>query len=681
MASVPINMSRVPNLLSSQLTLSNISRTGVELVKLQSQLSSGLKFDTASGDPIGASLVGVINERLNQSDQLLRNFSNAGNALATLDQALSQASDIALEARSIASSQVGVGSDAGTRASQAEVVQSLIDELARLSNTQFDGLFLLGGDRTANAPVQSFAQGFRYLGAGDGLQTNLSGGINAPITIGGDQAFGALDGRIQGDVDLNPRITAGTRLRDLTGATGAGFSAQPLGSIQISVTNGPTTTLTVDLSDAKNVGDVTASIESAIRQADPAALAGVFPAGVTIGAAGDAFSLNVNPGVSITVQDLGAGDTAANLGLSGFTYTNAAPENLAIDLDPRLTGDTTFGQLSPSSPIDFGDVIFRNASRVGSVSITPGMSIADFQAAVERLNLGVRIEISPDGHGLDAINEVSGSRMSIEEAGAGTFTATTIGLRSFKPGTDITTLNDGRGVQIADGAIDPVTGLPDPARNVDLEITLSDGSTFQIDFTPSDMLNVQTVLDRINAEAAAAGLGAVFTATLGDAGNGLLFEDGTGGGGALSVAQLNGRAAEDLGLLGGIFTPGAPATFAGEDRATVRVDSMLTALLELRDALQTDDSTGITFAGERIEAGLERIAQTRAVVGGRVQRVQSAAARQEDSNLLDQIIKSNVQDLDFVGASGRFSLLQLAMQAGLSSAAQTQSLSLLNFLP
>ena len=244
----------------------------------------------------------------------------------------------------------------------------------------------------------------------------------------------------------------------------------------------------------------------------------------------------------------------------------------------------------------------------------------------------------------------------------------------------ISAFNDGRGVQIADGEIDPTTGLPDPDRNVDLEITLTDGSTFQVDFVPADLVDVQSVLDRINADAAAAGLGAVFAATLSDGANGIVLQDTTGGGGAISVAQLNGHAGEDLGLLDGSFAAGAPATFAGEDRATVRVDGLLTSLIELRDALRSNDSVGITLAGEGIEESIERLAQARAVVGGRAQRVEKAKEREEDSILLDSVVKSRIEDLDLIEATSRFSLLQLSLQAGLTTTAQAQSLSLLNFL-
>ncbi len=48
--------------------------------------------------------------------------------------------------------------------------------------------------------------------------------------------------------------------------------------------------------------------------------------------------------------------------------------------------------------------------------------------------------------------------------------------------------------------------------------------------------------------------------------------------------------------------------------------------------------------------------------------------------LLDRSIKSELQDLDYIEASTRFSLLQVQLQAAYQVAASSQSLSLLNFL-
>ncbi len=684
MSVIPSNLGRAPDLLISQIAQSGATQRSIELLRVQEQLSTGKRINRPSEDPIAASLVSVLDARGLASEQQLRNMEHGSSALATVDQTLQQASDVLLEAKTIASSQIGVGSDAETRQAQAVVVDSLIKELASLSGARFADLHVLGGERTAREPIEPFLNGFRYLGAGEGLRTELGGGVDAPITIGADEAFGSLSERVRGSVDLNPALTAATRAQDLRGARGEGVA---LGVIELELDDGGTqTTFTVDLSGAEDVGDITARLESAIRAVDPAALTGGFPNGVTVNAAGEGVAFNLAGGFALDVRDIGDGTTAADLGLTGLTFDNANPTDPAVDLDPKLSEFTTFDDLENGGlPWLAGDVVFSNAGKTGSVTAAGTMSIGEFQRAVAALDLGVRVEISEDERSLDVINEVSGGLMQVEEDGTTTLVATRLGIRSLQGSTKLEDFNAGRGVEIAHGEVDPLTGLPDPARNVDFEIELSDGTVFTVDLEPADMVDVSTMLAKINTEAAAAGLtigqgAGEFEAALGPGANGIVLFDNLGGGGTTEVRRLNGFAAEDLGLLDATFTPGAPATLRGEDRATVRVDSAFSTLIELRDALENNDERGIAFAGERLDTDITRLAKSRAVVGGRASRLEQAKLREEDAALLDTTIRGGLENVDFGAAASRFSFLQFVQQAAFSAAAQSQGQSLINFL-
>ncbi|MGD9692857.1 MAG: flagellin [Phycisphaerales bacterium] len=670
----PASLVRVPNLLASRSAISGLTRTGLEMLRVQEQLSSGKSILRPSDDAVRSSVLLTLDETLERTGQRMRNFQHAQSLLDTADSALGEASTLTRDAISIATSQIGVGSDAGTRASQAIVVSSLLDEMLATSNRKFTDVYVFGGARAGGAPIERFLGGFRYTGAGEGLRTDLGEGITFPVTMAADQAFGALSTRVRGDVDLNPSLTRATRLDDVRGTTGRGVT---LGQIRVTIDPGVPVTVDVDLSGAGTVGDVLDRIESAIRLADPAALAGAYPTGA--GTNGEALQFNVNAGYTITFADAGLGSTTGDLGLSGFSFTNATPSNPAGGVDPRLTDFSLMSDLNPGTPIAYGDVVFRNGANVGTVTVTPGMSIGEFKQRVSALGIGVRAEVGAGGRTLDVVNEVSGLKMAVEEGGS--TTATTLGLRTMKASTSLSVFNDGRGVQIADGAIHPVTGLPDPSRNVDFRITLQDGNSFTVDLVPGDMGSVGTVLAKINAEAALAGYGAVFSAGLSTGGNGIVFTDSSGPVvGQTGVSSLNGHAAEDLGLLDGTFTAGAPAIFAGTDRARVRVDSVFSTLVELQGALGGNDQRGITLAGERLGSDVDVLIRARALVGSRSQRVDSARTRLEDSNLLTERIRSELSAVDYTEAATRFSLLELAQQAGLATSARSLSLTLLDFL-
>lgn len=670
----PASLVRVPNLLAARSAMGGLTRTSLEMLRVQEQLSSGRAISRPSDDAVRSSVLLTLDESLERTHQRLRNFQHAQSLMGTADAALAEGATLARDVVSIASSQIGVGSDASTRASQSIVVGSMMDELLSVANRKFTDVFVFGGERAGGAPIERFLGGFRYTGRGEGLRTDLGEGIGFPVTMSAEAAFGALSARVKGDVDLNPALTRTTRLEDVRGTTGRGVT---VGQIRVTINPGVPVTVDVDLTGAGTIGDVLDRIESSIRATDPAALAGAFPTGA--GTSGESIAFNVSAGYAITFADAGLGTTTADLGLSGFSFAAGTPSNPAGGLDPRLTDFTLMSELNPSVAVAYGDVVIRNGANVGTVTVTATMSVGEFKQRVAALGIGVRAEIGAGARTLDVVNEVSGLKMAVEEGGS--TTATTLGIRTLKSTTALSVFNDGRGVQIAHGAIDPVSGLPDPVRNMDFRVTLRNGGTFDVDLEPADLASVSAILTKINAAAGVAGFGGVFSAGLSTGANGIVFADSSGPvSGSTRVTSLNGHAAEDLGLLEGTYTAGGTAIFAGGDRARARVDSVFSTFIELQGALNGNDQRGITLAGERLGQDVDVLTRARALVGSRSQRVESARTRLEDSNLLTQRIRSELADVDYTEAATRFSLLQLAQQAGLATSARSLSLTLLDFL-
>jgi flagellar hook-associated protein 3 FlgL len=141
----------------------------------------------------------------------------------------------------------------------------------------------------------------------------------------------------------------------------------------------------------------------------------------------------------------------------------------------------------------------------------------------------------------------------------------------------------------------------------------------------------------------------------------------------------NSRAAHDLGLTTGSYDT-ATSTLTGEDRAKVRVECLFTHLLDLRHALTTNDVSGIQFASTDIEAAITRLAETRGVVGGYGQLIESASQREADRAVMDETVRSQLRDIDFTEAASRFTLLQTQLEAGLRTTAMASQRSLLDFL-
>lgn len=624
------------------------------------KLSSGLEISRPSDDPVGASTVSVLEDMLERRDQRLRNLSHAESMLSTLDVGLGDISGLLLEAKGVALSQIGVGSDDQTRSTQAEVINSIIQSLEGIANREFHGIHVFAGSSHAQSPFESLFGGIRYSGQGEGLISDIGLGLTTPLTISGEEAFGSLSNRVEGDRDLNPQLLDSTRLVDLGGARGMGVTKGPI------LVNIGGTEVTVDLTNAATTGDVRSRLEAAIQSVDPSA-------SVSLDAEGNgAFVISVSAGNTVRISDLDNGVTAADLGL--FGVFPAGETTMGGDVNPTLTWTTPIGSISGLT-LPLGSVRIENGNQVHDVYLGDANTLQDIRNTIDQLGIGVRLEIAESGDRISIHNEVSGASMSIGEIDGG-FTATELGIRSLSTSTRLDVFNGGAGVDTVSGSIDPLTGLPDPAADMDLRISLSDGRTFEVDLSGCEI--VADVLNAVEDAATAAGIVVPGEFEIGfpSTGNGIALWDNTVGPESLTVEGINNSsAAEQLGIVGS-----GSASIAGQDRAKVDVDGVFSHLIALRDALLANDESGIQFAAQNVESDIARVAETRAEVGVRSRRVQDATTREESLLVQDQSLKSSIQDLDFAAAAMRFSTLQQQLQAALSTAGNVTGLTILDFL-
>lgn len=674
---------RVSNLQVSRVALSNITRTNYDLFRAQTQLSTGRLVHRPSDDAVKAASITILDDRLDLAQQRLRNLDHGGAALESLDQALASVSDVILEAKGIVASQINFGTSATERRAQAAVISTMLETLYSISNRSSVAGHMFAGSATGQAPMRELFGGYQYVGEGTGLFTDLGPDANVPLTLGAGQVLGAVSARVAGIEDLTPALTGDTRITDLGGARGVGVE---LAEVTIAIDGVPIADL--DLTGADTVQDVADRLTAAIRAHEEDEEVTILgPGGISF--SGGAFSIDIAAATppatdpELTITDSEAGVAALDLGLTSATGITFSPSNaLGVSVSPRLTWLTPVGGFA-ESPL--GTIVVRNAGQTRSIDLSEAQSLGDIRDLVQNAGVGLRVEIGEDGRSINILNTVASTRsgaMSITEGADGLLTASRLGIRSFSSQTRISDFNDGRGVSIVTGGTDPLTGLPDPARDVDFRICLGNGVEFDVDLRPQDMVTVQTLIDRINASAAEASVdvpGTFQAVVLADQ-NGIALRQAPEFPVSITVEARNGSlAADQLGLRSGTFQP-TTGVLLGEDRATVRVDSLFTQLLDLRDALLENDTAGIALAGERLESSVARAAEVRATVGSYAQRIDFATRRQEDLVLIDEQARSTLRDLDYTEAAVRFSLLQNQLQAGLQATAANASQSLLDFL-
>lgn len=647
---------RTTTIQSSNQLLASLRRTQFDLLTRQDEISTGVRVSKPSDAPADTSAILGLQNRLEVREQDERNLQFSLSMLNNTDQALGDALDIVLEAKGVASSQIGIGSSTEERGNQSLVIDAQIQGLLQIANREIEGVALFGGRRSSTADGPVFVEtlgGVRYIGSVEDLGSEVGLDKPLPFNSNGQAGFGALSARVKGQVDLNPQTTAGTFLRDLNGAQGVGIRE---GSITITIGG---SSEVVDLTTAETLGDVVTRINDKINALNPAA------GSIAVGANG--LDLSVNAGFTIDIANIGSGQTASDLGI---VVTGGGPPLVSgLDINPRLTERTDVASLGVA--VDFASGLkITQGSQTKIADFSGAQTIQDMMNVVNRLELGLRLEINDAATGLNLVSEVSGIEFSIGENAGGT-TAGDLGLRSFGQATQLSDFHHGIGVSSVVG-------------QDDFSFQLHDGSTFNVNL--DGVTTVSELITTIQTAATTAGLtvgtpgtgGTNFNVGLATDGNGMLFEDGTAGANSFRVQQLGiSLGATDLGIF---QDAGSGNTITGQDVAMVRVENVFTHMINLRDSLVNDDSRGITFAGSGLENDLNDLSRARANVGVRGRQVEEQQGRSSELKISEQILLSELRDTDLTEAITNFTQLQQQLQASMLVGSQNLQLSLLDFL-
>jgi len=631
MAILPTQFSRVSDLLRSNLASGNIAKTQQQLLTVQNQLSTGKRLTAPSDDPGASAIAQQLHKTLEQRNAYLQNLTQGQSQLGQVDTSLGDLTDLLQQAQGLASANVGSDVTPDQRQSALAVLKTLYTQALSVANSQSQGTYVFGGDSN-RAPFTEVAGGVRFDGSDNVLSNQVDENSKLAIGVKASSIFGAFSAPSAASADLSPGVTGNTLLRDLRGTTGNGVA---LGSI--SVSDGTTTKL-VDLSAAETVQDVVDLINGA-------------GTGVTASLSATGVDLS-SPG-NVTVTEVGNGSTARDLGILAASGAGTMLTGQAIS--PKVTSTTTLSSMLGGAGLDTtGGLRITNGTNTVNVDFAGCVTAEDFINRVNSSGAGAVARINSAQNGIEIVNAVQGTNLSIAENG-GTL-ATTLGVRSFAPTTNLSDLNNGQGVKTVAGA--------------DIQITAKDGTTFQVDL--SNLNTVQDVMDAINTAT-----GGVVTASFANPGNGIVLTDSSGGAGSLTVGTLNSSTAgQDLGIVGTT----AGATIIGTDVNPIATTGIFGALNALQTALANNNQQGITSAAASLQAQLDKVIRVRGENGAHIQEMASRQSRMEDQNVATQALLSPLEDTDFTAAISQFQLLQTALQANLQTTAKVLSLSLMDFL-
>ena len=198
-------------------TPSATCRRQTSLVNLQENLTSGKRVVRASDDPVSAAQAERALTRISRIQTEQRSLENQRNAIAQAESTMGDAIGLVQEARQLMVSAGNGTLTSNDRATIANQLQSLRDQLTAVANrTDTNGIPLLGALGSAQSPFMGPLNSTPdYLFAGQAGQT-ASDGVTLPNTLDGDSAF-MFDAKRDGS--FHAAITPGTSTVIVPGAT------------------------------------------------------------------------------------------------------------------------------------------------------------------------------------------------------------------------------------------------------------------------------------------------------------------------------------------------------------------------------------------------------------------------------------------------------------------------------
>ncbi|MGD0652834.1 MAG: flagellar hook-associated protein FlgL [Thermoguttaceae bacterium] len=497
-----------------------------------------------------------------------------------------------------------------------------------------------------------------------GLNISLGEGSSGTLTIsdvaGGKTAkelgiAGTADssGVIEGTA-LDPTLDKTTSLQDILGAY-AGATIHSTGSDNDILIKADTMGATASDGTALNgvtisyVNDVTSGNEYV--ESDDSTITVHIAAGST----------TASDVVNLINKAHDAGTISFTAGIDPLDDVNGG-QGLVEDGASAMTRDGSGKALDQKSGLQI-----TNGGETFTVSLAGCKTVEDVLNAVNA-NSGLLAEINSAKDGISIRSRTSGCDFMIGENG-GT-TAAQLGLRTFTEDTKLSDLNYGTGVKVA--------GSGSASGGVDFMIALSDGTAMAIDI--SGATTIGDVIDLINNNANNKGK---LTAQLDTYGNGIELVDNSGGTGTLTVANSDSSsAATDLGLIpkGQSKIISDTNTITGRDVNETETKGIFTALINLKQALLNNDTTGIKDAISMLDSSTEQLNLTQADLGVREQNLDAMSSRltTETTNL--KSLLSDNYDADVTQTASDLSAQEVTYQAALKATASILQMTLMNYL-
>jgi flagellar hook-associated protein 3 FlgL len=143
---------RITNKMLTSSLLNNVNNNLTQLQKYENQLSSKVKVDKISDDPVAAAKILKAKSELKSQEQYSTNMEYASGWLRSVDDALASVDDAMQRVREIAVR----GSNGATSEESSEALgyelDNIIGELVHIANTDYNGSYIFAGGGSDTVP-------------------------------------------------------------------------------------------------------------------------------------------------------------------------------------------------------------------------------------------------------------------------------------------------------------------------------------------------------------------------------------------------------------------------------------------------------------------------------------------------------------------------------------------------
>jgi flagellar hook-associated protein 3 FlgL len=184
--------------------LRNITNNLGRMNNMQNQLSTGMRINKPSDDPVGITFALRYRSELDSNDQYTDNVGSALSLLQYTDTTIGQAGDVMQRARELLVQGANGTVDQTSLAAIKTEISQLYNQMVEIGNTQFNGKQIFNGEQTGVKPYPALTleqaadplatppvyKAYHVASDKGTIKYELSAGMSIAINMAGSEVFG-----------------------------------------------------------------------------------------------------------------------------------------------------------------------------------------------------------------------------------------------------------------------------------------------------------------------------------------------------------------------------------------------------------------------------------------------------------------------------------------------------------